>query len=207
MLAEHVWGIDFDPRATSSTSTSDTCAVRSICPGEARLLHTSEGCRLRRCGSSRESPAWARWPRPRAADALVRRRPPGDPSPYSARCPTPRFAGRFMQDVDSTLLVVAQVVRDTGYPRGPALSIRRPAPRAPRPRFLRQVPPAPRPRRRARARGSGDRPARVPFSLSADARATPARGRPTFETLGRRRSEPVRAPHHARDAAAGAWSI
>ena len=28
----------------------------------------------------------------------------------------------LQRDVDSTLLVVAQVVRDTGYPRGPALS-------------------------------------------------------------------------------------
>ena len=97
----------------------------------------------------------------------------------------------LQSDVDSTLLVVAQVVRDTGYPRGSVLADPEARLRALLgpdffDRFLRLLDPegASDPETPA----TGSRP--LPFSL--EARANARRGLPTFETVQTDSGEPVR---------------
>src|SRR5262249_40360007 len=93
--------------------------------------------------------------------------------------------------VDSTLLVVAQVVRDTGYPQGPALADPEARLRALLgpdffDRFLRLLDPE----------GGIDRGAPTtdsrPLPLSTEAPANARRGLPTFETVQTETSTPVR---------------
>ena len=97
----------------------------------------------------------------------------------------------LQRDVDSTLLVVAQVVRDTGYPRGPALSDPEARLRALLgpdffDRFLRLLDPEGAVDPEVPATGSRA----LPFSL--EARANARRGLPTFETIETDSGEPVR---------------
>ena len=96
-----------------------------------------------------------------------------------------------MSDVDSTLLVVAQVVRDTGYPRGPGLT----GPEAQLrellgtdfyDRFLRLLDPEG--ALESEAPGTTSRP----FPLSEEARHNARQGRPTFETMAVAQGEAVR---------------
>ena len=97
----------------------------------------------------------------------------------------------LMSDVDSTLLVVAQVVRDTGYPRGPGLT----GPEAQLrellgpdfyDRFLRLLDPEG--ALESEAPGTTSRP----FLLSEEARHNARQGRPTFETMAVAQGEAVR---------------
>jgi heavy metal sensor kinase len=97
----------------------------------------------------------------------------------------------LLNDVDSTLLVVAQVVRDTGYPRAPGLTDPEARLRALLgpdfyDRFLRLLDPE----------GGADPqvpgPGAQPLPLSVEARANARRGLPTFETVQLEPREPVR---------------
>lgn len=97
----------------------------------------------------------------------------------------------LQSDVDSTLLVVAQVVRDTGYPRGSALTDSEARLRALLgpdffDRFLRLLDPEGVTDPETPAAGSRV----LPFSV--DARANARRGLPTFETVRTESGEPVR---------------
>ena len=102
----------------------------------------------------------------------------------------------LMSDVDSTLLVVAQVVRDTGYPRGPGLT----GPEAQLrellgpdfyDRFLRLLDPEG--ALESEAPGTTSRP----FPLSEEARHNARQGRPTFETMAVAQGEAVSALAYA----------
>ena len=96
----------------------------------------------------------------------------------------------LLRDVDSTLLVVAQVVRDTGYPRGPLTDPEAQLRDLLGPdfydRFLRLLDPEG--ALEDEAPGTASRP----FPLSREARANAQRGVPTFETLGAADGEAVR---------------
>jgi signal transduction histidine kinase len=96
----------------------------------------------------------------------------------------------LLRDVDSTLLVVAQVVRDTGYPRGPLTDPEAQLRDLLGPdfydRFLRLLDPEG--ALEDEAPGTASRP----FPLSREARANAQRGLPTFETLGAADGEGVR---------------
>jgi heavy metal sensor kinase len=97
----------------------------------------------------------------------------------------------LLSDVDSTLLVVAQVVRDTGYPRGAGLAdpdARLRALLGPDffDRFLRFLDPEGGADPDSAASGSR------PLPLSGEARANAGRGLPTFETVELEPGAPVR---------------
>jgi heavy metal sensor kinase len=97
----------------------------------------------------------------------------------------------LQRDVDSTLLVVAQVVRDTGYPRGSALADPEARLRALLgadffDRFLQLLDPEGASDPEAPAAGSRVLP------LSVEARVNARRGLPTFETVQTEPGEPVR---------------
>ena len=97
----------------------------------------------------------------------------------------------LQSDVDSTLLVVAQVVRDTGYPRGSTLTDSEARLRALLgpdffDRFLRLLDPEGVTDPETPAAGSRV----LPFSV--EARANARRGLPTFETVRTEPGEPVR---------------
>jgi len=97
----------------------------------------------------------------------------------------------LLSDVDSTLLVVAQVVRDTGYPRGSGLADPEPRLRALLgpdffDRFLRLLDPEGETDPEIPATGSR------PLPLSVEARANARRGLPTFETVQTESGERVR---------------
>jgi heavy metal sensor kinase len=96
----------------------------------------------------------------------------------------------LLTDVDSTLLVVAQVVRDTGYPRGagadPEARLRALLGPDFFDRFLRLVDPE------GIADPGGPASGSRPLPLSGEARANARRGLPTFETFELEPGAPVR---------------
>ena len=102
MLAEHVWGIDFDPESNVIDVYVGYLRRKVDLPGEARLVHDGEE-RATCCGRSRD--VWAQGTRPRARLTLwywgvllvVL-------APVSARLSYAALRWTLLRDVDSTLL-------------------------------------------------------------------------------------------------------